>query len=59
MLSKLLPLLSLALCFSSSALAQPSGWWKKSKGIMINSPEELDELIEQNPNTFILLDFYM
>jgi len=39
--------------------AQPSGWWKNTKGHQINSAEELDTMIDEHPTSFILVDFYM
>lgn len=40
-----------------AAFAQP--WWEQTKGTWIKTAEELDTLIDANPDKFIMLDFYM
>jgi thiol:disulfide interchange protein len=38
---------------------QPANWFKDTKGVLIESPEALDTLMENNKDKFILVDFYM
>ncbi len=38
---------------------QPANWFKDTKGILIDSPESLDSLMESNKDKFIMVDFYM
>lgn len=49
----LTPLLQLALSTFQGA------WWEQTKGTQIHTAEDLDALIDANPDKFILLDFYM
>jgi hypothetical protein len=39
--------------------AQPQGWWRDTKGLLVESAEQLDSLMDLNQDKFIMLDFYM
>jgi thiol:disulfide interchange protein len=41
-----------------SAVSSQS-WWQNTKGLQIETAEQLETLMESNMDKFIMLDFYM
>lgn len=48
-----------ALLLCTATNAQPANWFKDTKGLMLDSAEQLDTLMETFPEKFVVVDFYM
>ena len=48
-----------ALLQYNCVVAQPANWWKDTKGLAIESSDQLDYIIDNQRDKFVLLDFYM
>ena len=53
-------ILAILLC-AVSALATyiPDKWWENIKGTEIKDQAELDELLDDNPKAYLVIEFYM
>lgn len=59
-MTKLSLLFSFLVAFHSLRVqGQPADWYKNTKGLAIDSSEQLDHIIDTQRDKFILLDFYM